>query len=465
MQPSKHPSLSSHLGAPVRAAILCGVALAFFTLAGAPAFAQDLGDLKAQLEALQQRIEQLEAEQKAQKKAIEAVPKKKIVTSGKEPVKLTLSGQVNRVSFFADDGTESNFFHSDNENSSTRWRLVGKARVSDDWTVGTLIEQDIGQTNNSASVGIDQNQSASDVSFDNRHLTFWLDSKRLGRLWLGKGDPASNNITQLDLSGTSVIEYTGLEDIGGSLKFREEGTGAFGPQVSAGSDATGSGVYTQYDGLSRRNRIQYDTPTIGGFKAGFSHIQGDAWDATLRYKANYKQVGLKVAAGIGFWSYGERSSIKKPSGVKCPAGIPGGFCPAGTVVGAGSVETSIPLDNGLGGSISVLHKSGANLTFSAGTVDRSDGATVDDPVGFFIKPGWQFNLTPLGKTAISAHYARNDDMQEQGDEFTSWGFAVVQNIDRAALELFLFYRQYSLDRDGKDFEDINIAGIGGRVKF
>ncbi|MFQ5765573.1 MAG: hypothetical protein ACE5GT_11640, partial [Rhodospirillales bacterium] len=131
------------------------------------------------------------------------------------------------------------------------------------------------------------------------------------------------------------------------------------------------------------------------------------------------------------------------------------------------------LDAGFGGSASFLHKSGANLTFSAGTVDREEGegtpefpgAVVDDPVGFFIKPGWQFNLTPLGKTNISAHYARNDDMQAQGDEFESWGFAVVQNIDLAALELFAFFRQYSLDRDGEDFEDINIAGIGGRVKF
>ncbi len=137
MQPSKHPLPSSRLGAPVRAVSLCGAALALFSLAGAPAFAQDLGDLKAQLQALQKRIEQLEAEQKAQKKAIEAVPKKKIVTSGKEPVKLALSGQVNRVSWFADDGTASEFFHSDNENSSTRWRLVCSARISYEWTVGT----------------------------------------------------------------------------------------------------------------------------------------------------------------------------------------------------------------------------------------------------------------------------------------------------------------------------------------
>ncbi len=91
MQPSKHPSLSIHLGAPVRAAILCGAALALFSLAGAPAFAQDLGDLKAQLEAWQKRIDQLEAEQKDQQKVIEAVPYQKIVTSGKEPVTLSLS--------------------------------------------------------------------------------------------------------------------------------------------------------------------------------------------------------------------------------------------------------------------------------------------------------------------------------------------------------------------------------------
>ncbi len=468
MRPSKHPSPPSRFGAPMRSALVCGTALAFFTLAGAPAFAGELDDMKAQLEALQKRIEQLEGEQKAQRKILTTVPRKKIVTSGKDPVKLTLSGQVNRVSFFADDGTASEFFHSDNENSSTRWRLVGSARVTDDWTVGTLIEQDIGQTNNSSSVRIQQDTSASDDSFDNRHLTFWLDSKRFGRLWLGKGDPASNNITQFDLSGTSVIEYSGLEDIGGNLRFRAEDTDfatklvdsktqfesdgvtpiknkvddlGENPIVSGGSDATGDGVYSQFDGLSRRNRIQYDTPTIMGFKAGFSHIQGDAWDATLRYTANYKQIGLKVAAGIGYWDYGSRNSF---------------------------------LDSGYGGSASFLHKSGANLTFSAGTVDRESGeksksgfSDVDDPVGYFIKPGWQLNLTPFGKTAVSFHYGRTDDMQEQGDEFESWGFAIVQHVDRAALELFAFFRQYSLDRDGEeeDFEDINIAGIGGRVKF
>jgi hypothetical protein len=206
-----------------------------------------------------------------------------------------------------------------------------------------------------------------------------------------------------------------------------------GPAVSGGSDALSSGVYSQFDGLSRRNRIQYDTPTIAGFKAGFTHVQGDAWDASLRYGARYDSVGLKVAAGLAYWSFGQRTAVA---------------------------------DTGLGGSFSALHDSGLNLTVSAGTFDRlTSSATIDDPVGYFIKPGWKLGLVPWGKTNASFHYGRTDDLQVQGDEFTSWGAAVVQNIDKAATELFLFYRQYELDRTGSNFEEIDLGGIGGRVKF
>ena len=444
MKRTKHPLPSIRRWAPLRAALLAPMALAFLGAGGAPVLADELGDLKAQVEALMKRIEDLEVKQRETVKTAEeareaaqrlplAAPER-LVTSGNDAVKRTLSGQVNRVSFVADDGTESNTFHSDNENSSTRWRLVGTARLDEDFTVGTLIEQDIGQTNNSDSVNINQETSAGDVSFDNRHLTISLDSKRLGRLWLGKGNTSSNGIAEIDLSGTSVIEYSGLQDIGGGLSFRTEGAAApDGPRVSGGSDALGGGVYSQFDGLSRRNRIQYDTPTIRGFKAGFTYLQGDAWDASLRYSANFEQAGLKVSAGAAYWNYGSRTKI--------------------------AVDA-------FGGSISALHSSGLNLTVSSGTFNReANGATIDDPVGFFIKPGWQFDLTPLGKTALSFHYAQNDDHQAQGDEFTSWGFAGVQYIDKASMELFAFFRQYGLDRTGASFEDINLGGIGARVKF
>ncbi len=401
------------------------------------------------LEALKQQIEELKTatrsnteavakSEQAVKQAVRKVEKAatppKMVTSGSEKVSLALSGQVNRVSFAADDGTESNIFHSDNENSSTRWRLVGSAKFTDDLAMGMKIEQDIGQTNNSSSVNINTETSVSDVSFDNRHLTAYMDSKKFGRLWLGKGDTSSNNIAQFDLSGTSVIEYSGLEDVGGSLSFRTKGAVTpDGPAVSGGSDAIGSGVYSQFDGLSRRNRIQYDTPTIRGFKAGFTHVQGDAWDASLRYSAMYEDLGLKVSAGLAYWSYGARTEIAR---------------------------------GGYGGSFSILHDSGANLTGSSGTFHRkTNSATIDDPVGYFIKPGWKLKFVPWGKTNISFHYGGTNDLQAQDDEFTSWGFAAVQNIDKAGTELFGFFRQYELDRTGSNFESIDLGGAGARIKF
>ena len=154
MQISNHRSFRRRRGARFRAAIVCGTAVALFAFSSAPAYADELSEMKAQLEALMKRIEQLETKQAELEKAPPAPAR--TVTSGNDAVKLTLSGQVNRVSFAADDGTESNTFHSDNENSSTRWRLVGTARLDEDVTVGTLIEQDIGQTNNSDAVNINQ---------------------------------------------------------------------------------------------------------------------------------------------------------------------------------------------------------------------------------------------------------------------------------------------------------------------
>ena len=450
MLPTRYFRFLNRTGTLVRAAVRCGAGVAFLSMASAPAFATEMDDLKQQLRSLQNRLDRLEQQQ-----AAPPVVPPRMTRSGNDKVTLTVSGQASRLSMFADDGTENGFFHSDNESSSTRWRLVGAAKINKEWSAGLKIEQDIGQSNNSASVVIDQDTSVSDTSFDNRQMNVFIKSKSAGKLTLGKTDTVSNNIVQIDLSGTGIAEYSGLEDIGGGFRFRAEDTSfatkdesqnttpattkkvadlGANPPVSGGSDALGSGVYTQFDGLSRRNVIRYDSPSLAGFTASASHVQGDAWDVALRYKANYKDAGLKVAAGIAYWEFGERTN---------------------------------KFHGGYGGSISVLHSSGANLTFSGGTEDREDTTATKskDPWGIFIKPGFQFKATSLGKTAVSAHYGRTDDLQKNDDEFQSFGFAIVQNIDAAALELFAFYRNYSLDRPGSNFEDINIGGIGARMKF
>ena len=432
MLPTKYFAFLNRTGTLVRAAVCCGVGVAFLSMASAPAFAAEMDTLKQQLRDLQNRLEQLESQQ-----AAPPVVPAKMLRSGKKQVTLSLSGQVNRVSMFVDDGTLNSIFHSDNENSSTRWRLVGKAKIDSQWSAGLKIEQDIGQSNNSSGVSFTQDDCTStnsngcedgsigDTSFDNRQMNVWIKSKGAGKLTLGKTDMASNNIVQIDLAGTGMVQYSGANDIGGGFKYRTEGVLGAGDGPSIGS------VYSQFDGLSRRNQIHYDSPKFAGFHISASHGQGDIWDIACRYSANYKDAGLKISAGIAYWEFGKNINS---------------------------------FDSGIGGSVSVLHSSGFNLTIAAATQDR-EGGSADDPVNCYIKPGFQFKATSLGKTAISFGYGRTDDRAAQNDEAENIHVAVVQNIDAAALELFAFWELNSLDRDDEDFEDINIGGFGARMKF
>ena len=438
MLPTRYFAFLNRTGTLVRAAVCCGVGVAFLSMASAPAFAAEMDNLKQQLRDLQTRLDQLESQQ-----AAPPVVPAKMMRSGKKQVTLSMSGQVNRVSMIADDGTLNSFFHSDNENSSTRWRLIGKAKIDSQWSAGLKIEQDIGQSNNSSAVSITQESctanelgkasiskgcedgSISDTSFDNRQMNVWISSKSAGKLTLGKTDMPSNNIVQIDLSGTGMVQYSGANDIGGGFGYRTDGVlgAADGPKIGS--------VYSQFDGLSRQNQIRYDTPKFAGFTIGVASGQGDIWDVAGRYSANYKDAGLKISAGIAYWEFGKNTNS---------------------------------FNSGIGGSVSVLHSSGVNLTIAAATQDRS-GSSIDDPTNFYIKPGFQFKATSLGKTAISFGYGRTDDRAAQDDEAENFHFAVVQNIDAAALELFAFWELNSLDRDGEDFEDINIGGIGARMKF
>ena len=424
MLPTKYFAFLNRTGTLVRAAVCCGVGVAFLSMASAPAFAAEMDNLKQQLRDLQTRLDQIESQQ-----AAPPVVPAKMTRSGKKQVTLSLSGQVNRVSMFVDDGTLNSFFHVDNENSSTRWRLIGKAKINSEWSAGLKIEQDIGQPNdsNKQSLGEDvEDDTFSDVNFDNRQMNVFIKSKGAGKLTLGKTDTVSNNIVQIDLSGTGVVQYSGANDIGGDFRFRTEGV------LGKGDGPRIDGTYDQFDGLSRRNVIRYDTPKFAGFTIGVSHAQGDLSDIAARYSANYKDAGLKISAGLAYWQFGKNTN---------------------------------DFDSGIGGSISVLHSSGFNLTLAGATQDREDKAsTIDDPVTFYIKPGFQFK-GPLGKTAISFGYGRTDDKDAQGDEAENIHVAVVQNIDAAALELFAFWEINMLDRDGTDFEDINMGGIGARMKF
>jgi hypothetical protein len=375
---------------------------------------KSLEDLKRQVEALSEPSTP-PTSQVAEKKP-EAV-----VRSRNDKVSLQIYGQVNRAALYANDGDEDNWFFVDNDNSSTRIGLLGSTNAIDGFSIGTRFEVEF-QSNPSNEVSQEDKNGVGDNNFKRRHFDIFLKSERFGKLSLGRGDTASNNTAEVDLSGTDVVGYSSIADMAGGQLFFDNDTDTL-------SNTTIGDVFNNFDGLSRDDRLRYDTPNFYGFFASGSVVSGDAADVALFYSA--KLGDLKLAAAAAYSD---------------PAG------------------TSNSVDDSIDGSISVLHSSGFNLTFAGGTRDYKVSGR-DDGTFYYGKLGYQRKFFSIGTTAMSVDYARNDDVEQDGDEANTVGFQFVQNIDQWATEYFLGYRYHNLDRDNTDFKDINALMTGLRVKF
>ena len=393
----------------VRAACLGGVAAIGLTALSVPASAQSLVELRRQVEILTQRIEQLEAEQRSRPAGAPAGAEG-LVESGNDDIRLTLSGQVNRGVLFADNGSDSEVFHVDNDNSSTRVRFVGEGDLNDDITVGTQIEVQF-ESNSTAAISFNQSGSAGPDNFTERKLELYFDSDQFGRVWLGQGDTASNNTSEVDLSGTAVVGYSGIADLAGGLEFDN------GTQINE--------AFSNFDGLSRDDRLRYDTPNFGGFTVSASAVESDEWDAALRFSGDIG--GVRAAAAVAY-------------------------------------ADSINFEQ-INGSASVLFQSGLNFTAALGTRDL-DTPGRDEPFFYYVKAGQRLDVFDIGSTALAIDITQADEVNADGEEFTSYGAFVVQNLDPVATELYLGVRNHTLDTPGgSDPDDIIAVLAGARIKF
>ncbi len=335
-----------------------------------------------------------------------------------QAVEVKLSGQINRAVMWADNGDESDVLHVDNDSSSTRFRLVGDQQVSDMVKVGVRWETQF-ESNTSASVDIDQNDDG-ESAFTERKLEAFFELP-YGTFTIGQGPGAADATSEVDLSGTSVIMYNDPNVTAGGLTFRD-GDGNF---IGDPDDPTAVGdTRSNFDGLSRNDRLQYDSPEFSGFTVSTSTTNGGAWELAGRYSADYGEIG-KVAAAIGYVDTDDR----------------------------GSSEFSQ-----VGSSISWLHTTGVNLTLGYGSRDPEDGD--NDPVSYYGKVGYLWGIH-----AVAVEYGLTEDLQIEGDESSNYGLAYVA-APWSGVELYGTYRAFELDRDGvSDIEDIRQLMVGTRVKF
>ena len=326
-----------------------------------------------------------------------------VVSSSQPEIKVSLSGQVNRAINFANDGDSTKAYFVDNDVSNSRFRVLGLANYNEDVRFGGLLEVAF-SPNNSSDVSQD-NEDAGDL-IDVRRAETGVDSKRLGRLWLGEGSAATDNVAEYDLSGIDVIMYAGVADIVGGLQFTEDG------------DLTGLTVadaFFDFDG-DRQNRVRYDTPVFGpGLQFSASAGSDQRYDASLNWGGDFDQ-----------WS-----------GVEL-----------GPFTTLAAIGISDPSENGvdyrLMGSGSVLHNpTGLNLTVSSGMDQADEG----DPYNLYGKLGWYGTLNTLGNTGFGVDFTRGHDVSAPGDTGYSVGGAVVQTIEGYGTELYSQVRWYTLDGD------------------
>ncbi|MEE9320710.1 MAG: hypothetical protein V3U76_09720 [Granulosicoccus sp.] len=339
------------------------------------------------------------------------------VVSGNKKLKLTLSGQVNRGILSYDDGDDSGSIFVDNDNSSTRIRLLSETPDQGGVRFGTNIELQF-ESNSTASVDQENQHNVGPNSFTERKLEAYGDFAGIGRLTLGQGDTSSNGTSEQDLSGTGVIGYSGVADLASGLKFRD--SDGILTDIDIGS------VFSNLDGLSRDDRLRYDTPDVNGLKGSVSLIADERWDVSASYSLDLGIIKARTA--LAYADVGE------------------------------------DLDNRINGSFSLLHDSGFSLTFAAGRDDRDDR----DPQFAYTKFGYQASWTSLGKTALSVDFYNGEDISIKNDESTSVGFQLVQNLNSLGAELYAGIRNYELDLAGStaaDLDDVLATLIGARVKF
>ena len=349
---------------------------------------------------------------------------------------VTLSGQVSKAIFYVDDGKDSRSAIGDNDNSGSRFRILGSGKVNEALSVGTALEvefQDnalnnftVDDTNaNSTDSGANGDSGFGQSNFTQRRMEAYFNHKQFGKLSIGQGPTASDGTAEVSLSGAGMAAGGGFLFNGDNVKIRtsNQANNAFGA-VTWGSRTT------NLDGGSRSDRVRYDTPTFAGFQVSTSAISGGAGDVAVRYSGKFGGVAVKGAA-----SYYNQSSL------------------------------STTFEDQYVMSVAAEHDSGLNVRGQYGEATKK-GTNLDDIKIWSIGVGYDASLTSLGTTSFAASYTRNDNVSANDDEATYYDFGVNQAISDVGTELYLGVTFLEFDDAGAtNYEDAMWVLAGTRIKF
>jgi predicted porin len=366
---------------------------------------------------------------------------------GNRKVSLTISGWVAQQVVGWDDGYEKNVYVGDiGHTLSSHFKFTGQATIAPGWYAGYVIHV---EAKNADSLSITQTYSQS-LGIGLLQSFWFIKSDHLGKVSVGLQSQASDNAAILVDGSGSLVPANWVAFDYNNFFIRQSGNPnaqviKWGPI----GGCKGGGAIGDCNG-DTMNVVRYDSPTFGGFSVSASWGEDDMWDVAARYAGEFN--GFKVAAAA---AYSENSSENW-------------ITPAGTNANRGDTFEYFQV----GGYIE--HVPTGVFVYGAYGNSQWDVQSGESET-YYVKGGLRERWTPLGHTVLYGEYENNQAdgqafVQQNGlatkSDFNLWGLGIVQEIDAAAMSLWVSYRHLDYDDNtAVNYEDFQYIKAGALINF
>jgi predicted porin len=467
-----------------------------------PARAADLGgDCCADLE---ERVAELEAT---------------TVRKGNKKVSVQIYGKVNEAILSWDDGAEQKTFEVNNNMESTRMGIKGSAKIGGDWSAGYRLEWEFRRAL-SSSVNQWNSDNSSDVPMRIRWSQMYVANKQWGTVNWGLTATPKYDVTKdtMEYISTEQGEGGGLSDtlvpdfrMNDSFRLRETG---FNNGLDVTKSLTWSNIarcYSagdQFNCSTRRNGVSYNSPSWAGFSTQWGYFEDNIWGGAVRYRntdwadtwllaasAGYEKfLDERIMTGAGGvagfrrdldeWA-GSAALKHKPTGLflmgvwgvsqSSDSNVKGAFN------GQGAPDmTSWNVEGGIQRKVSALglDRLGESALwggFSQVNDGFAPGSNPNDSQ--FCNPNCQKGTlgTPYNMLLSALTFPGiNEKTQVTGSNVNTWFIAADQQLENAAMHIYLAYEHFEADVSLIDInqnkvplslDNFDLFYAGGRLYF
>jgi len=315
---------------------------------------------------------------------------------------VSLTGQVN-VAALAGSALDDDLTIVDNNTTGSRFRIRSENKFGKGFSAGLRYElqAQFAQSNDPTEIGTNSGGADGTVR-EVRYADVYINTP-YGKVAVGRGDGAANATSE---------SYGLLNFLGGA-----EAHLLFG---GAGAD------FSDIDGLSRQNRIRYDSPNFSGFKFAVSFDNEEENEAAVGYDKKF------------------------------------GF---GTVRARGGVTTGDGDQQTLDFSVAYKFPFGLGLAYSTGEADNAAGVTTSE--NDWVQISYDFGK----QVTLSAGFGTEDEFESGPDEIVDHDLIILSLVWKPVKGASV-YLNYGAWENGlatgqveEDNDDSSIFALGGHFRF